>query len=95
MRAETVKLLWKWDPERITNLTRQCIKSAPTPKAGRQPRGSSYQSQENRTTGKCRTHRVIALLDSLGKLAEKTAVHLIADQLERGRKLHEDQYECR
>ena len=39
-------------------------------------------------------HRVIVPLDSLGKLVEKTAAHLIADQLERGRELHEGQYGC-
>ena len=38
---------------------------------------------------------MIALLDFLGKLVEKTAAHLIADQLERGRKLYEGQYGCR
>ena len=37
---------------------------------------------------------VIVLLDSLSKLVEKTAAHLIAFQLERGRKLHEGQYGC-
>jgi len=42
-----------------------------------------------------RAHRVIALLDSLGKLVEKTAAHLIADQLERERSLHEGQDGCR
>jgi len=26
MGAEIVKLLWEWDPERITNLVRQCIR---------------------------------------------------------------------
>jgi len=35
------------------------------------------------------------LLDSLGKLVEKTAAHLIADQLERNRSLHEGQQGCR
>jgi len=45
----------------------------------------------NRTTDK-RAHRVIALLDSLDKLVEKTAAHLIANQLERGRKVHEGLY---
>ena len=35
---------------------------------------------------------MIALLDSLDKLMEKTAAHLIANQLERGRKVHEGLY---
>ena len=38
---------------------------------------------------------MIALLDSLGKLVDKKAAHLIADQFEQGRKLHESQYGCR
>jgi len=42
-----------------------------------------------------RAHRAIALLDSMGKLVEKTAAHLIADQLERSQSLHEGQYGCR
>jgi len=42
-----------------------------------------------------RAYREIALLDSLGKLVEKTAAHLIADQLERHRSLHEGQFGCR
>jgi len=42
-----------------------------------------------------RAHRVIALLDSMGKLVEKTAAHLIANQLERSSELHDGQYGCR
>jgi len=36
--------------------------------------------------------RVIALLDGLGKLVEKTAAHLIVDQLERGGMLHDGRW---
>jgi len=42
-----------------------------------------------------RAHRVISLLDSISKLVERTAAHLIADHLERRSKLHDGQYECR
>jgi len=42
-----------------------------------------------------RVHRIIALLDPLGKLLERTAAHLIADQPECKRSLHEGQYGCR
>ena len=68
---------------------------APTQKAGRQPRGLSYRSQGSRDYRQVRAHRVVALLDSQGKLVEKTAAHLITDQLERKRKLHEGQYGSR
>ena len=49
MGAEIVKLLWSWDPERITNYA---YRSAPTPEAGRQPKGSSFRSQVSRITAK-------------------------------------------
>jgi len=42
-----------------------------------------------------RAHRVISLLDSISKLVERTAAHLIADHLERRGKLHDGQYWCR
>ena len=72
-----VKLLWEWDPECITNRTaRLCIKVGSHPEGWklRQPRGSPYQSQENRTTGKCAPTEWLSyvLLDSLGKLVKKT-----------------------
>jgi hypothetical protein len=53
------------------------------PKAGK-PDYSQVQS-----------YRVIALLDVMGKLVERTAAHLLNDHLERGGHLHEGQYGCR
>ena len=44
---------------------------------------------------KARAHRVISLLDTLGKLVERTAAHLIAEQLELKRRLHDGQYGSR
>jgi len=40
-------------------------------------------------------YKVISLLDVIGKLVEPTAVHLIADHLERKRGLQDGQYGCR
>ena len=42
-----------------------------------------------------RAHRAISLLDSISKLVERTAAHLIADHLERCNRLHDWQYGCR
>jgi len=41
-----------------------------------------------------RAHRVVSLLDSISKLVERMAAHLIADHLERRNKLHDGQYGC-
>ena len=45
--------------------------------------------------GRVRAYRVISLLDSLGKLVERTAAHMIANHLETNRLLHEGQYGSR
>jgi len=91
MGAEIVKLLWEWDPERITDLTRLCIKIDTHPEGWKTAKGIAIPKPKP-DYRQVRVHRVIALLDSLGKLVEKTAAHLIADPLERGWKLREGQY---
>jgi len=44
---------------------------------------------------KARAYRVISLLDTLGELVERTAAHLIAEQLELKRRLYDGQYGSR
>ena len=95
MGAEIVKLLWQWDPERITNLVRLCIQIGTHPESWKTAKGVVIPKPGKPDYRQIRAHRVIALLDSMGKLVEKTAAHLIADQLERKRSLHEGQYGCR
>jgi len=95
MGAEIVKLLWEWDPERITNLARLCVQVGAHPESWKTAKGIVIPKLGKPDYRQVRAHRVIALLDSLGKLVEKTAAHLIADQLERSRSLHEGQYGCR
>jgi len=95
MRAEIVKLLWSWDLERIANVTRLCVQVGTHPESWKTAKGIVIPKPGKPDYRQVRAHRVIALLDSLGKLVEKTAAHLIADQLERKRSLHEGQYGCR
>jgi len=79
MGAEVVTLLWEWDPERITNLVRQCIRVGIHPESWKTARRIVIPKPGKPDYRQVRAHRVIALLDSMGKLVEKTAVHLIAD----------------
>jgi len=95
MGAEVVKLLREWDPARISTLTKLCIKSGTHPETWKTAKGVVIPKPGKPDYRQVRAHRVISLLDSLGKLVEKTAAHLIADQLERDRSLHEGQYGCR
>ena len=95
MGAEVVKVLWQWDPERITNLVRLCVQVGTHPEGWKTAKGIVIPKPGKPDYRQVRAHNVIALLDSLGKLVEKTAAYLIADQLERKRSLHEGQYGCR
>ena len=91
MGAEVVKLLWEWDPERITNMHPGWY----PPESWKTAKGIAIPKPGKPDYRQIRAHRVIALPDSMGKLAERTAACLIADQLERSRSLHEGQYGCR
>ena len=95
MGAEVVKLLWEWDPDRIINLVKLCIQLGTHPKTWKTAKGVVIPKQGKPDYRQVRAYRVIALLESLGKLVEKTAAYLIADQLERHQSLHEGQYGCR
>jgi len=82
MVAGTIKLLWKWDPERITS------GGVYHPSGWKMAKGVVILKPDYRQV---RAHRVIVLLGSLGKVVEKPAAHLISDQLERSRSLHDGQ----
>ena len=66
-----------------------------TQPGGSRQGGSSYRNQAKPDYREVHAFRVIALLDSLRKLVEKTVAHLIVDQLERGIKLPDGQLGCR
>jgi len=53
MGAEIAKPLWEWDPERITNLTRLCIKVGSHREGWKTAKGIVIPKPGNRTTGKC------------------------------------------
>jgi len=71
MGAEVIKLLWQWDPERITNLTRLCIQVGTHPEGWKTAKGIVIPKPGKPDYRQVRAHRVIALLDSLGKLVER------------------------
>jgi len=95
MGAEIVKVMWEWAPARITALVRACIELGHHPEGWKTAKGVVIPKPGKPDYTKVRAHRVISLLDSIGKLVERTAAHLIADHLERQGKLHDGQYGCR
>jgi len=89
MGAEVVKLLWNWDPRRITALTRGAIRTGYHPHAWRTARGIVIPKPGKPDYSKARAYRVIALLNSLGKVVEKVAA-IIADSLDQMAAARED-----
>jgi len=90
MGAEVVKLLWDWDPRRITALTRGAIRTGYHPRAWKTARGIVIPKPGKPDYSKARAYRVIALLNSLGKVVEKVAADIIADSLDQMAAARED-----
>jgi len=67
MGAEIVKLLWSWEPERINNLTRLYVQVGTHPGSWKTAKGIVIPKPGKPDYRQVRAHRVIALLDSLGK----------------------------
>jgi len=82
MGAEVVKLLWDWDPRRITALTRSAIRTGYNPHAWKTVRGIVIPKPGKPDYSKVRAYRVIALLSSLGQVVEKVAADIITDFLD-------------
>ena len=87
MGAEAIKVMWEWAPGRITGM--HSARPPPGELEDCQRSGNPQTRKPDYT--QVRAHRVIFLLDSISKLVERTAAHLIADHLERRNKLHDGQ----
>ena len=60
--AEIIKLLWEWDPERVTNLTRMCVKIGTHSEGWKTAKGIVNPKQGKPDYRQAHDHRVIALL---------------------------------
>ena len=93
--AGILKVFWEWDPSRITQLVRACIRLGHHPRVWKKAKGIVIPKPGKPDYSRIRAYRVISLLDVIAKLVERTAAHLIADHLERSKGLHEGQFGCR
>ena len=69
-----------------------CIRVGCHPALWKTARGVVIPKANKPDYSQVRAYQVISLLDVIGKLVERTAAYLIADQLERSGGLHEGQY---
>jgi len=88
-------VFWEWDPSRITQLVRACIRLGHHPRIWKTAKGIVIPKPGKPDYSRIRAYRVISLLDVIAKLVERMAAHLIADHLERSKGLHEGQFGCR
>jgi len=93
--AGILKVFWEWDPSRITQLVRACIRLGHHQRIWKTAKGIVIPKLGKPDYSRIRAYRVISLLDVIAKLVERTAAHLIADHLERSKGLHEGQSGCR
>ena len=90
-----MKVMWERAPGRITAPVKACIELGHHPETWKTAKGVVIPKPGKPDYTLARAHRVISLLDSISKLVERMAAHLIADHLQRRNKLHDGQYGCR
>jgi len=93
--ANILKVFWEWDQQIFTGLVKACIRVGHHPELWKTAREVVIPKANKPDYSQVRAYRVISLLDTISKLVERTAAHLIADHLERSKGLHEGQYGCR
>jgi len=90
-----LKVFWEWDRQIFTGLVRACIRVGHHLELWKTARRVVIPKANKPDYSQVRAYRVISLLDTISKLLERKAAHLIADHLERSKGLHEGQYGCR
>jgi hypothetical protein len=88
-----IKILFQWDPGRVCTLTATCIRQGYHPKAWQTAKEAVVILKPGKLDyGKARAHRVISLLDTMGKLVEPREANLISERLEMNYHLYDGQY---
>ncbi|KAI0999672.1 hypothetical protein K3495_g8523 [Podosphaera aphanis] len=86
-----LRLLWKWDSERIVRLIRQCVRSGHHPHSWRTAKGILLRKPNKVDYRQVKSCRITSLLNSLGKVTEKVVAELIAESCELRGTLHQGQ----
>jgi len=73
-----IRLLWKWDKERIVRLTRAAIRSGRNPAVRKRATDVVIRKPGNDDYAKLKAYRSISLLSWMGIVVEKVAVELLS-----------------
>jgi hypothetical protein len=90
-----IKALLVWDPKRITALVSQCLRLGHHAGEWKVAKGICIPKLGEKSYDQAKSYRVISLLSCLGKLIEKVAAILIANDVDLCHVLHEGQYGVR
>ena len=94
LNFRALRLLWRWDQERVVALVRQCLRLGVHPHSWKTARGillKKPSSAVKRDYSMVKAYRVISLLNCLGKVVEKVAADAISSYCEAAGVLHRGQ----
>jgi hypothetical protein len=90
-----VRLLWKWDQQRLCALVKTCIARGIHPDHWKVAKGVVLRKPGKPDYSKVKAYRVIALLNCIGKVAEKVVASKLSDIVEHRDLLHAGQFGSR
>ena len=90
-----LRILWDWDPDRITSVVAQAIRLQYHPQRWRHAKGVLLEKPNKRDRTLVKSYRVISLLNCLGKVVEKVVAKQLSDFCEVNEKLHKGQMGAR
>jgi uncharacterized protein involved in tolerance to divalent cations len=80
---KAIRLLWEWDAPRIIAVVKMTFRLGIHPRVWKEARGVVIPKPNKLDYGVAKAYRVIMLLNCLGKVVEKVAANVIAEQYER------------
>lgn len=91
LNFKAIRLVWSWDPERITAIVKNAVRLHYHPKSWKRAQGILLEKGNKRDKSLVKSYRVISLLNCMGKLVEKLIAEELAQFCETHLKLHKGQ----
>jgi len=90
-----IRLLWKWDTERIVSLTKAAIRTGRHQSVWKRASGMVICKPGKADYTQLKAYRSISLLSCMGKVADKVVAELRSDEAERRGLLSDGQFGSR
>jgi hypothetical protein len=90
-----IRLIWKWDKERIVRLTKAAIRTGRHPAIWKLASGVGIRKTRKHDFTRLKAYRSISLLSCMGKVVEKVVAELLSDEAQRRELLSDGQFGSR